>query len=246
MKEIEIGMQSYTYRNFDVAGIVRELEGTGITAVEVFHAHMGPKTPADALADSRKMLADAGLRVCGTGVYGMSSDKPDEMRETLEFTASLGADYASVDVDPEDEEAKEMLVTAAGELGLLLGIHNHGPGHHYDTAQSVLQSCEAYDEVLGACVDTGHFLRAGEAPEDVIRTLGARVHAVHLKDFVDAETEVVPGTGRLDYAAALAALEQYTNFHSALVIEFEADPGNPTPSMRQTVGVLKQALKAEQ
>jgi len=67
---------------------------------------------------------------------------------------------------------------------------------------------------------------------------------VHLKDFIDAETEVVPGTGKLSYAAALSALERHTDFHTALVIEYEADPDDPTPGMRQTVAVLNQALEA--
>jgi len=245
VKEVEVGVQTFTYRNFDMAGIVRELKGTGITALEVFPVHLSPETPASELDEARKRLSDAGLRVCATGVCGASSEKPDDLRANLEFAAELGADYVSIDVNPDDAKAKEMLVTIAGELGLLLGIHNHGPGHHYDTAQSVLDSCEGYDEILGACVDTGHFLRVDETPEDAIRILGARVHAVHLKDFVDAETEVVPGTGRLNYATTLAALEEHTNFSGALVIEYEADPADPTSSMRQTVGVLKQALKAE-
>jgi sugar phosphate isomerase/epimerase len=245
VKDVEIGVQTFTYRSFDIAGIVRELKGTGITALEVFPGHLSPQTPAGELNEARKRLSDAGLRVCGTGVCGASFGKPDELRTNLEFAAALGADYVSIDVDPGDAEGKEMLIEVAGELALLLGIHNHGPGHRYDTAQSVLRSCKGYDEILGACLDTGHFLRVDETPEHAIRTLGKRVHAVHLKDFVDAETEVVPGTGKLNYATALAALDKYTNFHNALVIEYEADPANPTPSMRQTVGVLKQALKAE-
>ena len=242
MKQVEIGVQTFTYRKFDIPGIIKELKGTGITALELFGAHLSHEMPAAKIKEAKKMLADGGLRVCGVGVYRFGSDKPDEMRGMMEFAAGLGCDYISMDVGKDDAKGKEMIVETAKEFELLLGIHNHGPGHHYDTAESVLASCEGYDNVLGACVDTGHFLRVGQNAEHCIRVLGQRVNAVHLKDFIDAKTEVVPGTGKLDYASALGALKKHTSFHTAFVIEYEADPDNPTPGMKQTVGVFKQAL----
>ncbi len=245
MKEAEIGVQSYTYRKFDMAGIVKELAGTGITALEIWPRHLNCKSAAEQVEEARRMLADAGIRVCGMGVTSFSSEKPEEIRPALAFAAELGADYMSIDVKPDDERCKQMLVEAAGEIGILLAIHNHGPTHHYATAESVLAACERYDEVLGACVDTGHFQRAGQSGEHAIRVLGRRVHAVHLKDFIDAETEVVPGKGQLNYATTLAALEEHTAFHNALVIEYEANAEDPTPSMRETVAVLKEALEAK-
>ncbi len=244
MSQAEIGVQSYTYRQFDIKGIAKELAGTGITALELWPRHLSEESPPDEVSKARKMLADGGLRVCGTGVSSFSSERPDEIRPRLAFAAELGADYVSIDLDPHDEKAKELLLQAAAELGILLAIHNHGPGHQYDTPESVLAACEGYDEALGACVDTGHFLRAGHSPERAIELLGRRVHAVHLKDFTDADTEVVPGTANLNYSSVLAGLREHTNFHNAYVIEYEADPEDPTPGMRQTVAILKQAFEA--
>jgi len=243
VREVEIGVQTFTYREFDVPGIIKELDGTGITALEVYGKHLSTDMSADEVARGAKMLADAGIRICALGVYGFKSEQPDDIRRKLDFAKELACDYISIDVPPDDEKCKEMLVEVATELDVLLGIHNHGPGHHYDTAEKIAASCEGYDSILGACVDTGHFLRSGQTPEHVIKVLGKRVNAVHLKDFIDAETEVVPGTGKLDYATALNALDEYTDFNTAFVIEYEADADNPTPGMRQTVGVFKQALE---
>ncbi|MBS3764084.1 MAG: sugar phosphate isomerase/epimerase family protein [Candidatus Brocadiia bacterium] len=239
----EIGVQSFTYRQFDIPGIIKELKDTDITALELWGKHLNPDMDPDEIEKAKKQLSDAGMRVCGIGVCSFSSEGPGEIRKTLEFGADLGCDYVSIDVPADDNDAKEELVERAKEFSLLLGIHNHGPGHHYDTAQSVLESCEGYDSVLGACVDFGHYLRVDETPEQVIETLKDRVNAVHLKDFIDADTEVVPGTGKLDYGATLDALEEKTGFDTAFVIEFEADPDNPTAGMQQTVGVFKQALE---
>ncbi|MFW6279551.1 MAG: sugar phosphate isomerase/epimerase family protein [Planctomycetota bacterium] len=242
MKQPEIGVQSFTYRQFDIPAIAEELQDTGITALELWPGHVGPDDEDSEIEAAQQCLDEAGIRVCGIGVCNFSPDNADTIDETMDFAVEFGCDYVSVDVPPEDTEIKQLLVDAALERDLLLGIHNHGPSHHYDTAPSVRASIEEFDPVLGACVDTGHFLRADETPENAIEVLGKRVHAVHLKDFLDEETEVVPGTGKLNYGSVLAELEKHSDFHSAFVIEYEADPGNPTPGMRQTVGVFKQAV----
>jgi sugar phosphate isomerase/epimerase len=243
VQQPEIGVQSFTYRQFDIPGIIEELEETGISALEIFPGHLSPDSPEAEREEAQQMLSDAGIRICGIGVCGFSADESDAVARTLDFAAQLGCDYVSIDVDPDDDEVKQVLVDEAKARELLLGIHNHGPSHHYDTADSVLASVQNFDTVLGACVDTGHFLRADENPERAIEVLGERVHAVHLKDFLDEETEVVPGTGNLNYSAVMERLEEYTHFDTAFVIEYEADPEDPTPGMRQTVGVFKQALE---
>jgi len=211
VNEVEIGVQTYTYRKFDIPAMIKELEGTGITALEMYPAHLGPATAGGALEDARRRLSDAGLRVCGTGVCGFSSDDPDAIRASLEFAARLGADYVSMDVPPDDAEAKQMLVSMAGDLGLLLAIHNHGPGHHYDTAESVLRSCEGYDweaelrrRAFGARTPHGLPHRAG----DRVRGGPGRSHPRHAPDGGGAQpgarSASVRGPGRNHSVSATA------------------------------------------
>ena len=95
----------------------------------------------------------------------------------------------------------------------------------------------------GPCPDTRcrwrggrHFLRADQDPEAAIERLGRRGHAVHLKDFVDQDTEVMPGKGRLDMVAALGALRR-SGFSTAYVLEYEADENDPTPAVQQAVHI---------
>ena len=69
------------------------------------------------------------------------------------------------------------------------------------------------------------------------------MHAVHLKDFLDAEREVEPGTGGLSFEKFLKALKEHTEFHSAFTLEYESDPADPTPSMKSAVDNLRKALE---
>lgn len=241
MERVTVGVQSFTYRNFDISGMLRELQGTDITAVELWPRHLPGELSVETVKSVKAMFAGSGIEICGFGVFRPKGDAA-VLREQFSLIRDLGARYISIDIPPQDTDRLRLAAEAAQEVGVLLGIHNHGPTHHYSKAEDVVAAIGDLPEALGACVDTGHYLRSGQTAEEAIRILGSRVHAVHLKDFVDEKTEVIPGTGRLDYTKALDALRRFTQFDNALVIEYEADPSDPTPAMKETVTILKAKL----
>jgi len=234
----EIGVQSYTYRKFPVLRAIDEAKATGCQALELFPGHLPPTAPEAEVQGVLDHARSQGIRICGYGVVGLSKDATGP---NLRFAKRLGCEYVTVDVRPADRENQTAAADLAAELGLKLGIHNHGPGHHYSTVASVLAVLQGLPELFGACVDTGHFLRSNEDPVQVIDRLGRRVHAVHLKDFVDAHTEVLPGTGRLKMAETLRALRR-NGFSTAYVLEYEADENNPTPAVREAVAAVAAGL----
>ena len=71
-----------------------------------------------------------------------------------------------------------------------------------------------------------------------------RVYGVHYKDFTFDKNaqwhDVVVGTGNLDLPAFVEALET-TNFDGYAVLEYEADPENPTPALKKCVESMKTA-----
>ena len=237
----DLGVQSFTYREFDVSGMCRALSGTGVSAVELCHEHVTPASDPDAVDGVREELASAGLDVCGYGVVDFEAGDEDEVRETLSLVDRLGGDYCSLEFPPGDESIRETLLSSAAEFGLDLAVHNHGPDATYATVDEVASVLDAADDRLGACVDIGHYFRSGETPADVIPRLGDRVLALHLKDFVDEETEAVPGNGQLDVAELLALLDGETSLSQPLVVEYEADPENPTPAVVEAVETVERA-----
>lgn len=227
-----LGVQSFTYREFDVPDLCSELAATDVTAIELCHEHVTPETTAATQTEVRRALGDAGLDVCGYGVVGFEAADDDEIRAVFEMVDRLGADYCSLEFPPDDDDIRDRLLSAAASFDLDLAIHNHGPDATYSTVDDVAEVLErTADPRLGACVDTGHYLRSGEEPTAALSRFGDRVHAVHLKDFVDADTEAIPGEGRLDIPGVLDSLAEEAAFSRPLVVEYEADPANPTPAV---------------
>jgi sugar phosphate isomerase/epimerase len=236
MPTYRVGVGFATYREDPIDRVCRELGGTPVEAVELGRAHLPREAPVPARREVVGKLADAGIDVAGYGI--LTIDAPAEVRPALEFVADLGGDYASVEFDPDSDAIPAELARVGGDLGLDIGVHNHGPGRGFATTQDVLDAVEGHPERLGACVDTGHFLRAGQLPEEVIPRLGARVHAVHVADFMDRSTELVPGEGRLDLGGLVGLLGEHTDFEGPLVIEYERGFVDETAAVRATAAAL--------
>ena len=241
----DVGVQSFTYREFDVAEMCSELSGTGVSAVELCHEHVTPESDRDIVADALAELDAADLEVCGYGVVGFDGDEDErEVRDALSLVDRLGGEYCSLEFPPDDESIRETLLSVGTEFDLDLAIHNHGPEATYSTVEEVASVLDAADDRrLGACVDTGHFFRSGRSPEEVIPRLGERVLALHLKDFVDETTEAVPGGGRLDVGSLVSLLDEETTLSQPLVVEYEADPADPTPAVAEAVEAVDRAIE---
>ncbi|MFN2513669.1 MAG: TIM barrel protein [Pyrinomonadaceae bacterium] len=68
------------------------------------------------------------------------------------------------------------------ELGLSAVFHHHA-GTFIETPKEVARLCDSIDaDLLGLCLDTGHYLFGGGDPVEAVRLYGARIRHLHLKD----------------------------------------------------------------
>jgi len=238
MSAEKIGVQSYTYRNYPIKEVIDQAASVGCRAVEVWPKHLPPDTPDGTLQEILAYCRSREVQICG---YGVVAPPRIDIRVAFTFAQKLEVDYVSFDVSPDDIAGQQEAVKIAEELGLKLALHNHGPTHHYSTPDDMSKVINNYPNVFGVCIDTGHFLRSNVDPVAAIAQLSPRIYAVHLKDFIDLETEVMPGTGRLDIPAVLQALRGL-NFSTAYVLEYEADPENPSPAVQKAVAAVQKAL----
>lgn len=68
------------------------------------------------------------------------------------------------------------------ELGLSSVFHHHA-GTFVETPKEVARLCDSLDaDLLGLCLDTGHYFFGGGDPVEAVRLYGARIRHLHLKD----------------------------------------------------------------
>lgn len=76
----------------------------------------------------------------------------------------------------------ERIAKACSELGLSAVFHHHA-GTFVETPKEIERLCQHTDaDLLGLCLDTGHYFFGGGDPVEAVRLYGARIRHLHLKD----------------------------------------------------------------
>src|SRR5688500_13523685 len=237
-----LGAQSYSLREFNTVECVRHLQGMGLHYVEFFAKHLDPAASDEQIAETQKLLKDADIKISGHGVHGFSKDHEANLR-LFQFAKKIGVKVITADPAPDSFDSLERLVA---DFDVRIAIHNHGPGHRYDKIADVAKAVEGRHKSIGACVDTGHFLRSGEDPVKAVRELGPRVFAAHIKDDVElgrGSKNVVIGKGKLDVVGLFKALKEVKfPADGSLSLEYEANPANPIDDMKACLVVSKEAI----
>ncbi len=239
---LPIGVQSFSLRNYNVVEAVRHIQGMGLHFVEFFSKHLSPQATDQQLAENRKLLERAKVSISAHGVNRFSKDHAAN-RKVFEFAKRAGVRNITANPTPDSFDSLDKLVA---EYNIRIAIHNHGPGALYDTIESVKKAVKGRHKLVGACVDTGHFIRSKEDPVKAVHELGPRVFGVHMKDEAKREKKshnVVIGSGHLDVLGLFKGLKK-VGFPAdgSLSLEYEANPTNPIDDMKQCLAVAREAI----
>ena len=227
-KGFTMGAQSYSFRNFSFEDSLQQLKDLGLNNMEYCGVHFPADKDDPNFAAVKAAIAAAGVNVLCYGVEEFTADV-DANRKKFEFGKALGLDVLSANPTADSFDNLNELVE---EYKIKIGIHNHGPGARYDGVQDTLNAVKGRSPLIGACVDTGHAIRSGEKPHEVISALGDRVISLHLKDWIHGGEETVIGAGDLDLVAVAKALKAI-NFSGPIMMEYENHPDNPVPHMKK-------------
>ncbi|RRO19967.1 sugar phosphate isomerase/epimerase [Saccharopolyspora rhizosphaerae] len=237
-----LSVQLYSVRDqiaADQPGTLARLAELGFRHVEPFGLGSLGKSQAERLAATRELRAD--LDAAGLAVSAVHAALPS-VAELAEECAELGADTAFIPHPRQvpgfgentftDAAAVDAFADALGQAvaeapdELALGYHNHW----FEWAE--LPTGPAYDRFwqrthrgLLAELDVYWAVAAGADPGEVLRALGDRVTAVHLKDgpaLRDAPQTPL-GSGALDVDAVLTAVAEIP-WHVAEIDTTDLDP----------------------
>jgi len=221
------GAQSYSFRSFDFEGSIRCLKKLGVPYIEYCSVHFPCDASHEGFAGVKARLRAEGIQTLCYGVEGFGPDEAAN-RKKFELAEALGIEALTADPTPDSFDQLDKL---CDEFGIMIAIHNHGPNARYDKVADTLNAVKGHSPLIGACVDTGHVIRSGEKPHEVIKQLGSRVLSLHLKDWELGGEEQILGEGDMDMAAVARVLKAI-DFKGPVVMEYENSPGNPVPEMK--------------
>lgn len=232
----KMGIQSYSLRGFNVEKALEASAKLGLTHWETFPGHIKVGSVPTYVAEQKEMLKKAGIKLMAYGVVEFDGDEA-KGRPVFEFAKAMG--ITSISANPKKDAATfKVLDKLVEEYKINIAIHNHGPGALYDKISDVVDMVKDHHPRVGACVDTGHYLRSKESPVEAIERLKGRVFGVHLKDVKDAKVFKIVGEGDLDILGCLKALKKQ-DYQHCLALEYEESPEDPRADLTICVANVK-------
>ena len=241
----DVGMQSFTLREFPIDRALEEINKLGLGSVELFDAHFNSKSSAADIEAMKSKTKSLSIKMKGHGVNPFTADHQAN-RRWFEFAKKAG--IKNISADPK-EDSFGSLDKLCEEFQIRIAIHNHGPGARYDKIADVLTAIKGHHPLIGACADLGHYIRSAEDPVRAINLFSGRLYGIHLKDFAEQKAKtkgVILGQGHLDVAGVFEALKK-VNFPAdgCLSLEYEENPKNPLDDVKACLAAASEgAMKA--
>jgi sugar phosphate isomerase/epimerase len=215
-----LGMQSYTFRVVPFMDALDRVHALGLKYVEGYPNHMlggglkGNISNMDA-ETTRKVLdrcKELGISIVGVGVIGVPKDEADT-KAFFQKWKDLGVENIVTETNLPfyDKLCDEMRMNVA--------FHNH-PGSW--PPEKILEASKGRSKRIGACADTGHWMRRGLVPTECIKQLQGRIICFHFKDLDEQKRDVPWGTGRGDVKKQLELLHSQ-GFKGVVSIEYESN-----------------------
>lgn len=252
-----VGPQSYSFRKFTFFEAVDKTAAMGMKFIEAF-----PKQKVSAESDAtmdfamdaatRKAVQDklgaAGVKLVNYGVITPMDEAG--WRQLFEFAQSMGIETIVSEPPPADMALVDKLCE---EFKIAVAIHNHPSPSPYWNPEAVLKAVEGCGKRIGACADTGHWVRSGLDPLECLKKLQGRVISLHLKDLntrvpagiesfqafkKDKKRAPLPhdvpwGTGACNVFGCLAELKRQ-NFRGMFAVEYEQNWDNSMPEIEES------------
>jgi sugar phosphate isomerase/epimerase len=210
---------AYTFRKHPFAEAVQKTAALGLKCLEGFAWQ--PLSKADAKVQTNETMSSAARRqmksiLADHGVKFVSCylselpNKEDVCRKKFEWGKELGVEYF---VAEPPKDAFDLLARLCDEYQISLAVHNHPKPHSvYWNPETVAEVCQGRTKRIGACGDSGHWVRSGLDPVECVKKLEGRLIGFHLKDLAEfgkPESHDVPwGTGKANIAGILAEVKR--------------------------------------
>jgi sugar phosphate isomerase/epimerase len=244
-----LGSQAYTFNRFSLLEAIEKTAQAGGKVIEFFPGQILDQAQPNVRWDHnasdemiRKVeehLKRFQLLAVNYGVVPISKNE-SEARKVFEFAKRLGLQG----ITTASEESLDMIEKLVKEYDIRVGFHNHprrpdDPNYRIWDPAYLRDLVKDRDRRIGACADTGHWIRTGIDPVEALRILDGRIMSMHLKDRVSQSGhDVVFGTGMGNVPGVLEELKRQ-NFNGTISVEFEFNWDHSVPDVGQCIGFIR-------
>ncbi len=239
-----LGCQTWTFREFSLFEAIDKTASLGLHYVETGagmkslskeqpQLKFTEDSPASVRTAVKKKLADSGVTLKSYGVTPLSKDL-GQCHKMFDFAKDMGIETI---VSEPTEDAFDTLEKLCEQYGINVAIHNHPNPSHYWNPDTVLKVCKGRSKRIGACADTGHWVRSGLNPIECLKKLEGRIINFHFKDLNKAGQDLrdVPwGTGVSDVKGMLTEVRRQ-GLKAVFLIEYEYLSANLLPEVAECV-----------
>ena len=249
--DFAIGCQAWTFNHFSVMEAIDKTAAAGGKIIEFYPGQkFSPEKPDlkwdhnatdEMIAAVQERLQKDGIHAVNYGVVGIPNNEA-QARKIFEFAKKLGL-YG---ITTESVESIDVIEKLVKEYDIHVGFHDHpkrpnNPGYKMWDPNYVLSVVKDRDARIGACADTGHWVRSGLNPVDCLKILDGRIMSSHLKDLnemaLDAH-DVPYGKGVSDVPAILEELKRQ-HFAGNISVEYEYHMEDNLPEVSQCIGFVR-------
>ena len=246
-----LGMQAYSFNRFTFFEAVEKTSALGLKWLEAYPGQRFSLEKPDSRFDHNmseelkkqalEKLDSCGVKLVNYGVAGLPNDET-ECRKVFEFAKCMGIE--TICSEP-PENAMELIENLCEEYEIDVAIHNHPKPSRYWSPDKVVKACENRSSRIGACADTGHWMRSEINPSNALRELEGRIVSFHFKDlnkFGGGAHDVPWGTGEGNVKRMLTEIHRQ-GVRAVFSVEYEHNWENSMPEIAQSVQYFGQVAQ---
>ncbi len=239
---VKLGVASYSLRNFSREQAIKMTKALGTPYINLKSVHLPYDASPAEIAAARHEIEAAGLEIVGGGLITFDTDTDEGVRKYFDYASAAGMPVMVSTCNPSTLPRVEKF---AKRYDIKVAIHNHGPeDKDFPSPYDVLKAVKGMDARMGLCMDIGHTVRTGTDVVRAVADAGPRLLDMHAKDLRDLsakESQCVVGEGKIPIAEMFRQLEAvgYTGYVN---LEYEIDPDDPLPGMKQSFAYMRGVL----
>lgn len=244
-----MSVQAWTFNRFSTFEAIEKAAQAGSKYIEMFPGQtlkpgstekVGPDMSEAARQELAGHLSKTGVKAVAFGVTDIPKDE-NGARKLFRWAKSLGIGI----INTESTGSIDTIETMVKEFDMKVGFHNHprradDPNYKVWDPNYIYNLVKDHDTRIGACADTGHWVRSNIKPIDALKILKGRVVSSHLKDLHEVGPgghDMPYGQGVSDVAAILGHYDKI-KMTGSVSVEYEYNWDTNLPEVAQCIGFV--------